>query len=59
MTYHGKDLYELYNLRDDPWEHRDLSADPNHAQTLMGLLRASFDRQVCAIPPAPERIAPF
>jgi len=59
VTYHGKDLHELYNLRDDPWEHRDLSADPNYAKTLMGLLRASFDRQICAIPPAPERIAPF
>ena len=59
VTYHGKNLHEMYDLHDDPWEHHDLSNDPAHASTFVRLLRASFDRQVEAIPPVPARVAPF
>ncbi|HIG16153.1 MAG TPA: DUF4976 domain-containing protein, partial [Candidatus Handelsmanbacteria bacterium] len=28
ISYHGKDLFELYDLQTDPWEHDDLSESP-------------------------------
>ncbi|MEM7407807.1 MAG: sulfatase-like hydrolase/transferase [Pseudomonadota bacterium] len=59
VCYHGKDLFELYDLESDPWEHRDLSRSSEHQQLLHELLRLSFDRQVAALPPMPERTAPF
>jgi len=58
VAYHEKDLYELYDLREDPWEHHDLSSSPEHQQLMMQLLGKSFDRQVGAIHPSPERGAP-
>jgi len=59
VTYHGKDLFELYDLEADPWEHEDLSRSSAHQVILMDLLRKSFDATVVARPPAPERTQPF
>jgi arylsulfatase A-like enzyme len=59
VTYHGKDLDELYDLAADPWEHRDLSADPGAAEVKARLLRRSFDATVRAIPPQEPRVAPY
>lgn len=59
VSYHDKNLFELYDLQEDPWEHRDLSELPEHRDTLLGLLTQSFDRQVAAAPPMPERTAAF
>jgi arylsulfatase len=59
VTYHGKDLFELYDLEADPWEHEDLSRSPSHQGVLLDLLRRSFDATVAALPPAPERTQPF
>ena len=59
VTYHGKNLFELYDLEADPWEHRDLSRDPVHRGVLLDLLRRSFDATIAALPPAPERTQPF
>ena len=59
VTYHGKDLDELYDLAADPWEHRDLATDPAAAEIKARLLRRSFDATVRAIPPQEPRIAPY
>lgn len=59
ITYHGKQLFELYDLENDPWEHHDLSEDPTHRDTLVMLLGKSLDATVYAHPPAPERVASF
>ena len=59
VTYHGKELDELYDLAADPWEHRDLSTDPGVAEVKARLLRLSFDATVRAIPPQEPRIAPY
>jgi len=59
VSYHGKNLFELYDLEQDPWEHHDLSESADHKDVLLRLLSESFDRQVAAAPPMPERTAPF
>ncbi len=42
-VYHGKNLGELYDLVEDPWEFNDLWDDPAHQQLKHELIRASFD----------------
>ena len=59
ICYHGKALYELYDLTNDPWEHHDLSEDPAHQAIKWDLLRQSFDATVYAHPPDPERKSSF
>jgi arylsulfatase A-like enzyme len=59
VTYHGKGIDELYDLQEDPWEHRDLSPDPGAAEIKARLLRQSFDATVRAIPPQEPRVAPY
>ena len=59
MTYHGKDLQELYDLQADPWEHHDLARDEAAASLVTMLTRRSFDATVFAHPPMPPRDHPF
>lgn len=59
VTYHGKNLFELYDLESDPWEHKDLSQSAEHRDVLVDLLRRSFDATVASLPPVPERTQPF
>jgi arylsulfatase len=58
-TYHGKNLYELYDLEQDPWEHYDLSNDPNYQDIKWDLVQKSFDATVDALPPDMPRVAPY
>jgi len=58
VTYHGKELDELYDLAADPWEHRDLSTDPGVARSKRGCCAlASTPR--CAQSRPGARIAPY
>jgi arylsulfatase len=59
ISYHGKDLFELYDLENDPWEHNDLSRKPEHQDTLNDLMRKSFDAAIYATPPFAPRAMPF
>ncbi|MBT6273119.1 MAG: sulfatase-like hydrolase/transferase [Chromatiales bacterium] len=59
VTYHGKQLAELYDLKEDPWEHCDLSRDPAYASLMSELTIKSFDASVFAHPPMPPRTNPF
>jgi arylsulfatase A-like enzyme len=59
VSYHGKDLFELYDLENDPWEHTDLSTSADHQNVLHDLLRKSFDAAVYATPPFAPRAMPF
>jgi arylsulfatase len=59
VTYHNKDIFELYDLETDPWEHENLSGDATHARKLMELTSRSFDASVYANPPMPPRTNPF
>ena len=59
VCYHGKDLCELYDLDNDPWEHRDLSEDPGHQDIKWDLMRRNMDATVYAYPQGPPRTMPF
>ena len=59
VIYHQKDICELYNLEADPWEHQDLSQDPDYAELKWDLLRRSYDATVYARPAQTDRYGPF
>ena len=59
VIYHQKDLTELYDLENDPWEHHDLSQDPEYAVVKWELMRKSFDATVFAHPAQTDRYGPF
>jgi arylsulfatase A-like enzyme len=58
--YHDKQLGELYDLDEDPWEHEDMWSD-EEAQALKNeLILKSFNQHVCvATDVGSERIAPM
>ncbi len=59
VSYHGKDLYELYDLENDPWEHENLADDPHHQQKKWELIGRSFDATANAHMPSAPRVMPF
>lgn len=59
ISYHGKNLHELYDLESDPWEHHDLSGDPSHKDKLNELIIRSFDATVFSHAPDLPRVAPY
>ena len=59
VAYHGKALFELYDLQSDPWEHKDLSEDPAYRDVRNRLLQASFDAAIRARTPQEPRVAPY
>ena len=58
-TYHGKNLFELYDLENDPWEFNNLSENGQYRQVLFDLICKSFDAQVYAHQAPPPRRMPF
>ena len=59
VVYHRKNICELFDLEKDPWEHRDLSQDPDYAGVKWELLRRSYDASVYARPAQTDRYGPF
>ena len=59
ISYHGKDLFELYDLENEPWEHNDLSECSDHQFALMHLMQKSFDAAIRATPPDAPRNMPL
>ena len=59
VNYHRKDVCELYDLVEDPWEHEDLSEIPKWEKKKWELLTKSFDETVLAHPPMSPRIQPY
>ncbi|MEZ4865844.1 MAG: sulfatase-like hydrolase/transferase [Caldilineaceae bacterium] len=59
IAYHGKRLFELYDLENDPWEHQNLAEDPAQRDKLLELIQKSFDATVYTRPPMPPRVASF
>ncbi len=59
VVYHQKDICELYDLENDPWEHHDLSRDPDYAELKWALLRRSYDATVYARPAQTDEYGPF
>ena len=45
-VYHGKDVGELFDLENDPWEHDNLWDKPEHADLKHQLIAESFDAHV-------------
>ncbi len=59
VVYHQKDICELYDLEADPWEHCDLSEDPDYATVKWDLFRRCYDATVYAHPAQTDRYGPF
>ncbi|MCY3867178.1 MAG: sulfatase-like hydrolase/transferase [Chloroflexi bacterium] len=59
VVYHQKKLCELFDLENDPWEHKDLSQDPEYAALKWELLQRSYDATVYARPAQTDRYGPF
>ncbi|MDE2852635.1 MAG: sulfatase-like hydrolase/transferase [Chloroflexota bacterium] len=59
VTYHQKQICELYDLENDPWEHNDLSEDPDYAAVKWDLMRRSYDATVYAHPVQTDEYGPF
>ena len=59
VVYHQKKLCELFDLENDPWEHKDLSQDPAYAALKWELLQRSYDATVYARPAQTDRYGPF
>jgi arylsulfatase A-like enzyme len=58
--YHDKNLGELYDLANDPWEFDDLWDSPEHQSIKHELIRRSFDAHVVLTTDmGSERIAPM
>ena len=58
--YHDHDLGELYDLKEDPWEHNDLWSSDQHSEIKHRLIRESFNAHVLLTTDVgSERIAPM
>jgi arylsulfatase A-like enzyme len=56
VAVHGRDEGELYDLRTDPGEHRNLWHDPHRANARAALLKRLADRLAFTADPLPVRV---
>mgnify|MGYP001252409785 FL=1 len=54
--YHGHELGELFDLRKDPHEHKNLWEDPAHADLRFQLMKTAFDAAAFATDLGPKRV---
>ena len=59
IVYHGTDQGELYDLKADPDEFRNLWSEPHEEQRKLRLMKECFDASVLAMDPEPPRLGPF
>ena len=59
VVYHGTDQGELYNLKNDPDEFKNLWNDSSHTSMKLRLMKACFDASVFTMDPSPPRLGPF
>lgn len=60
VIYHDKDLGELFDLQEDPWEFANLWDDPTHAEVKHQMIYESFNAHVqLTTDVGSERIAPM
>jgi arylsulfatase len=57
VVYHGHEIGELFDLRTDPWEFRNLWDDPDYADVRFDLMKKSFDALALAVDIGPEQVA--
>jgi arylsulfatase A-like enzyme len=56
VVMHGQDTGELYDLENDPGEHRNLWSDGRYRETKTALLLRLTDRMAYTADPLPERV---
>ena len=59
VVYHGHNLGELYDLKNDPGEFDNLWSDPAFSQVKMDLLLRSFDKSMLIMDRGTPRIGPM
>jgi hypothetical protein len=59
IAYHGTGLGELFDLKNDPWEHENLWDRNEHRLVRSRLHEASFDRLASSIDLGPRRIGRY
>jgi arylsulfatase len=59
IVYHGHELGEMYDLKEDPHEFNNLWDDAAHAGTKLALMLRSFDESMLAMDPGPQRVGPM
>jgi arylsulfatase A-like enzyme len=59
VVYHGTDQGELYDLKNDPDEFKNLWNDSSHTSMKLRLMKACFDASVFTMDPSPPRLGPF
>jgi arylsulfatase len=59
VVFHGEDIGELYDLRQDPGEHENRWADPAYQAVKGEMLLKLCDRMAETVDPLPPRLAPW
>jgi arylsulfatase len=59
ILYHGTGLGELFDLRNDPWEHENLWERGEHRESRARLTSASLDRLAASIDVGPRRVGRY
>ena len=59
VVYHGHELGELYDLRDDPGEFNNLWDDPAAIETKVRLMQQNFDALAFAVDTGPKLVTRF
>ena len=59
VVYHGQEYGELYDLKEDPWEHVNLWESGAHQSVKSRLMRTAFDSVAFSVELGPSRIGRY